>query len=409
MLINQVIDKMSLHQLPHLHSSSHAELEICAKEILNCLNPTADDMVRRQKTINELVNVLRSDQSLKGLLVISFGSFIANLYTRWGDLDISINLNQSKRCDASRKQKLNVLKNVMRALQQTGVAYGIEYVSNAKVPIVNIDEHFREFVLLIKEWAKAQHVNESKTGTLNSYSLCLLIIFHFQTCTPAIFPPLMNLFKPNDVDFVNGDMTHIVDSFAANIAMYKSQTSRKGKQSRLSELLISFFEKFSTLDDLASKLAICTYTGRWEQISSNYSWMQKRHSLFIEDPFEQPENAARSVSNPGLIEISQAIRNTYRMLSSSSVSSDRFSLLRTLVRPEIRSKLGNKHDPVHYRFEKSLNPHHHVANLNQSQPYSVRLVEQHQNPYGSTFYRRRVDVETQASEYWRYRNSPRLS
>ncbi|KAG0473527.1 hypothetical protein HPP92_015384 [Vanilla planifolia] len=265
---------MSLHQLPHLHSSSHAELEICAKEILNCLNPTADDMVRRQKTINELVNVLRSDQSLKGLLVISFGSFIANLYTRWGDLDISINLNQSKRCDASRKQKLNVLKNVMRALQQTGVAYGIEYVSNAKVPIVkyrsrsydiscdisinnhfgyvkstilrlisSIDEHFREFVLLIKEWAKAQHVNESKTGTLNSYSLCLLIIFHFQTCTPAIFPPLMNLFKPNDVDFVNGDMTHIVDSFAANIAMYKSQTSRKGKQSRLSELLISFFEK----------------------------------------------------------------------------------------------------------------------------------------------------------------------
>ena len=32
----------------------------------------------------------------------------------------------------------------------------------------------------IKEWAKAQKINDPKSGSLNSYSLCLLVLFHFQ-------------------------------------------------------------------------------------------------------------------------------------------------------------------------------------------------------------------------------------
>lgn len=36
------------------------------------------------------------------------------------------------------------------------------------------------YSLQVKEWAKAQNINDPKNGTLNSYSLCLLVIFHFQ-------------------------------------------------------------------------------------------------------------------------------------------------------------------------------------------------------------------------------------
>ena len=32
----------------------------------------------------------------------------------------------------------------------------------------------------IKEWSKAQNINDPKSGSLNSYSLCLLVLFHFQ-------------------------------------------------------------------------------------------------------------------------------------------------------------------------------------------------------------------------------------
>lgn len=39
-----------------------------------------------------------------------------------------------------------------------------------------------------KEWAKAQNINDPKSGTLNSFSLCLLVIFHFQVLFPLVQP-----------------------------------------------------------------------------------------------------------------------------------------------------------------------------------------------------------------------------
>ncbi|RVX13892.1 Protein HESO1 [Vitis vinifera] len=46
--------------------------------------------------------------------------------------------------------------------------------------ISGIDGRFRDLVLLVKEWARAHDINNSKTGTLNSYSLSLLVVFHLQ-------------------------------------------------------------------------------------------------------------------------------------------------------------------------------------------------------------------------------------
>ncbi|MCL7039032.1 hypothetical protein MKW94_027048, partial [Papaver nudicaule] len=66
--------------------------------------------------------------------------------------------------------------------------------------ITGIDERFRDMVLLIKEWAKSQHINDPKNGTLNSHSLCLLVIFHFQTCEPPILPPLRDIYEGNIAD-----------------------------------------------------------------------------------------------------------------------------------------------------------------------------------------------------------------
>lgn len=32
----------------------------------------------------------------------------------------------------------------------------------------------------VKEWAKAHHINDSKSGTLNSYCLSMLVLYHLQ-------------------------------------------------------------------------------------------------------------------------------------------------------------------------------------------------------------------------------------
>ncbi|GMP62449.1 hypothetical protein CsSME_00024558 [Camellia sinensis var. sinensis] len=52
----------------------------------------------------------------------------------------------------------------------------------------------------VKELAKTHGINDSKSGTLNSYCLSMLIIFHFQTCVPPLLPPLKEIYPGNIVD-----------------------------------------------------------------------------------------------------------------------------------------------------------------------------------------------------------------
>ena len=56
-----------------------------------------------------------------GATVEPFGSFVSNLFTRWGDLDISIEiLTGSHISNTARKQKQSWLADVLRALRRKG-------------------------------------------------------------------------------------------------------------------------------------------------------------------------------------------------------------------------------------------------------------------------------------------------
>nr|CAD1822107.1 unnamed protein product [Ananas comosus var. bracteatus] len=370
---------------------SYDVLDICLKDILSTIKPSSDDERKRMHAISELETCIRSIVILKGAAVKPFGSFVSNLYTRWGDLDISIELPDSSQTPLSRKGKQYVLRNIMRALQRTGVAHSLQFIPLARVPLLickstydgiscdisvnnragrikskilhwisDIDTRFRDMVLLTKEWAKAQDINDPKSGTLNSYSLCLLVIFHFQTCEPPILPPLKKIYEGNAVDdirayeqsdrdwllgalikepkmksssfcgvmlvgltillvfdslYVHGlsdvgfeyiTERHIADICAANIRRYKSQYPIQRNRSSLSELLMSFFDKFSQIGTLSLEYAISTYTGGWQRINRNPVLLGQLPSIMIEDPFERPENAARSVGFLG--KISDAFR-----------------------------------------------------------------------------------------------------
>lgn len=70
-------------------------------------------------------------------------------------------------------------------------------------------------------------------------------------------------------------------------------------------------------------------------------------SLQIEDPFERPENAARTVGPSELRVVSNAFTDAYNKLSSSSVLANRNSLISSLTRPLVSSQLGVR-SRVHY-------------------------------------------------------------
>nr|GMD59061.1 protein HESO1 [Ipomoea batatas] len=346
--------------------NGYSPLEHTLRYIICAISPSKDDWSIRFQLIEELRAVVEPIESLRGATVEPFGSFVSDLFTRWGDLDISIELaNGSYIASAGKKHKQNLLEDVLKALKIKGGCRKLRFITNARVPILKfqgkyniscdisinnlsgqmkskllywistIDGRFRHMVLLVKEWAKAQSINDSKSGTLNSYSLSLLVIFHFQTCEPAILPPLKEIYPRNMVDDLTGVRVTaenlVEETCAVNINRFKSNSSRAQNDSSLADLFISFIEKFCDISSKASDQGISTYTGQWEDIEGNMRWLPKTYSLFIEDPFEQPANTARSVSSTQLANISEAFQSTYNMLTSPN--QDKKLLLSTLMKP----------------------------------------------------------------------------
>ncbi|EEF38140.1 zinc finger protein, putative [Ricinus communis] len=391
--------------------NAHSVLEPILRDTLEVIKPLREDWAVRSKIIEELKDVIASIESLRGATVEPFGSFVSNLFTRWGDLDISIMLaNGSYISSAAKKRKQNVLREFHKALRQKGGWRRLQFVPNARVPLLKfesgrqniscdvsidnlqgqiksnflfwlnqIDGRFRDMVLLVKEWAKAHNINNPKTGTLNSYSLSLLVIFHFQTCVPAILPPLKEIYPRNVVDDLTGVRTvaeeRIKETCNANIARYMSDKYRAVNRSSLSELFISFFAKFSGISLKAADLGICTFTGQWLDIRSTMRWLPKTYALFIEDPFEQPENAARAVSAGNLVKIAEAFQTTYHKLVLAN--QNRTSLLGTLVRPEILNCIAGT--PVRNLSYTSLHYQSTHPQISKSMYSSPQVQHQFQN------------------------------
>ncbi|KAJ4719966.1 protein HESO1 [Melia azedarach] len=393
--------------------SSFGLVEPTLKDILSVINPLREDWDTRFRLINDLREVVESVESFRGAVVEPFGSFVSNLFSRWGDLDISIELsNGSCISSAGKKRKQSLLGDLLKALRQRGGFCRLQYIPNARVPILKfessgqniscdvsidnlcgqmkskflfwiseMDGRFRDMVLLVKEWAKAHGINNPKSGTLNSYSLSLLVIFHFQTCEPAILPPLKVIYPGNLVDDLKGTRAsaerQIAEIYTANIARFRSDKYRPINRSSLARLFISFFEKFSGISLKASELGICPFTGQWEHIGSNTRWLPNTHPIFIEDPFEQPENTARAVSKKQLAKISKAIETTHSRLTISAKQS-RCHLLSTLARPHITQFITGT--PVRYpnynggQFRTSPQNHKVIYSASQAQhqPHNAR-------------------------------------
>lgn len=57
-----------------------------------------------------------------------YGSFVSDLFTRWGDLDISIELSNASDISSTSMKKLReiLLQNVLNALRSQGIMVSIE-------------------------------------------------------------------------------------------------------------------------------------------------------------------------------------------------------------------------------------------------------------------------------------------
>ncbi|XP_050386164.1 protein HESO1-like [Argentina anserina] len=365
--------------------NAHIMLDNTLNQILRVLKPSIEDWETRLRILQELQGAVESVEGLRGATVEPFGSFVSNLYACWGDLDVSIEFSKGTYIsEYGKKHKEQLLGVVMRAMTLRGGWKRIQLIPTARVPILKaesylqniacdisinnlkgqmkskilfcigeIDGRFRDMVLLVKEWAKAQNMNNPRFGSFNSYALTLLVVFHFQTCTPAILPPLREIYPGNLTDDLQGLRAdaekHIEETCIANITRFKSDKLGAENTSSLSQLFISFLQKFSDLVMNTRKSGICTYTGQWEDILSNMTWLPQTYTIMIEDPFDQPENCSRAVSMGELRRISEAFKTSSHILMSATQN----DILATLVRPLTYRLVAGR---PHHQFE-----HRHAA------------------------------------------------
>ncbi|XP_047161948.1 protein HESO1 [Vigna umbellata] len=377
--------------------TTHSMLDIALNDILRVVTPLQEDWNIRFAIINDIRSIVESVESLRGATVEPFGSFVSNLFTRWGDLDISIELSNGLHISsAGKKQKQTLLGEVLKALRMKGGGSNLQFIPNARVPILKfksnrqgvscdisinnlpgqmkskillwmnkIDGRFHDMVLLVKEWAKAHKINNSKAGTFNSYSLSLLVIFHFQTCVPAILPPLKYIYPRNMVDDLKGVRAdaenRITETCNASINQHISNKGRSINKKSVRDLFVEFLGKYAQMDSWASNLGICPYTGQWEQIENNTIWLPKTYSIFVEDPFEQPQNTARSVSAGQLKKISEAFSKSYSFLSSNNHNLN--SLLTMLAPPHVVKSItgiqnynGSYFHPTQPKVQRVMRP-----------------------------------------------------
>ncbi|XP_004307468.1 PREDICTED: poly(A) RNA polymerase gld-2 homolog A [Fragaria vesca subsp. vesca] len=379
-------------------------MENTLKVILRAVEPSPTDREIRWQILRELQGAVESVESLRGATVEPFGSFVSELFTRWGDLDVSIEFSKGS-CISShgKKHTKDVLRDVMKAMRVRGGWNLCQFIPRARVPILmvksklndiscdisvnnlkaqmksklllwinDIDPRFHDMVLLVKEWAKAHNINNSKSGTFNSYSLSLLVVFHFQTCAPAILPPLQDIYRETLTDDLKGlrddAERRIESSCVENIRRFKASRLRAQNKSSLSELFISFLRKFSGLSSKAAELGICTYSGKWEAIESNMGWLPKTYCILVEDPFDRPENTARGVSLRALNRISGVFEMSRDRLIAASYSSSlaiESSLLTTLVRPQTLNHIMRN---LGYNIEnhQTTHPQHIMAESSHS-------------------------------------------
>ncbi|XBI30112.1 hypothetical protein VPH35_053938 [Triticum aestivum] len=343
----------------------------CIEEVLSVIKPTEDDRNKRLETIQEFVNSIYSAADLEDASAKPFGSFASNLYAKSGDLDVSVELSNDpdsfttkKKRKALRVERINALSEVRRVLQIKGVARDVQFIPTARVPVLSyvsnkfgiscdisidnyrgriksrvlywlntLDKRFGDMVLLVKEWAKAQNINDPKKGTLSSYSLCLLVIFYFQTCTPAIFPPMNKFFDVEDPAGMRLiDEKHVDEVCAANINKFQLQNIGQRNHKSLCALLVGFFSKFCGM----VPSDVSTYTGQPKRTNDK----MKSYRWFVEDPFDRSDNAARTVDALQLGRIANAFTNAAAVTFYSYDPDDRNELLTLLCTPEVRSKLG---------------------------------------------------------------------
>ncbi|NWW23213.1 GLD2 polymerase, partial [Falcunculus frontatus] len=146
-----------------------------------------------------------------------------------------------------------------------------------------IENRVRPLVLVVKKWASYREINDASRGTLNSYSLVLMVLHYLQTLPEPILPSLQ---KNYPECFDPTMQLHLVHQAPRTIPPYISKNG-----SSLGDLLIGFFKYYATEFDWSHHM-ISVREAKAVARPDGIEWRNK--FICVEEPFDGT-NTARAV------------------------------------------------------------------------------------------------------------------
>ncbi|NXB81612.1 GLD2 polymerase, partial [Donacobius atricapilla] len=146
-----------------------------------------------------------------------------------------------------------------------------------------IENRVRPLVLVVKKWASFHEINDASRGTLNSYSLVLMVLHYLQTLPEPILPSLQ---KNYPECFDPTMQLHLVHQAPRTIPPYISKNG-----SSLGDLLIGFFKYYATEFDWSHQM-ISVREAKAIARPDGAEWRNK--FICVEEPFDGT-NTARAV------------------------------------------------------------------------------------------------------------------
>ncbi|XP_054041488.1 poly(A) RNA polymerase GLD2 isoform X8 [Rissa tridactyla] len=147
----------------------------------------------------------------------------------------------------------------------------------------HIENRVRPLVLVVKKWASFRDINDASRGTLNSYSLVLMVLHYLQTLPEPILPSLQKNYPES---FDPAMQLHLVHRAPRTIPPYHSKNG-----SSLGDLLIGFFKYYATEFDWSHQM-ISVREARAIPRPDGTEWRNK--FICVEEPFDGT-NTARAV------------------------------------------------------------------------------------------------------------------
>ncbi|XP_035166208.1 poly(A) RNA polymerase GLD2 [Oxyura jamaicensis] len=146
-----------------------------------------------------------------------------------------------------------------------------------------IEKRVRPLVLVVKKWASFHDINDASRGTLNSYSLVLMVLHYLQTLPEPILPSLQKNYPES---FDPTMQLHLIHQVPCTIPPYLSNN-----ESSLGDLLIGFFKYYATEFDWNHQM-ISVREAKAIPRPDGIAWRNK--FICIEEPFDGT-NTARAV------------------------------------------------------------------------------------------------------------------